>query len=425
MTRTAFVLAVVAMTAAATLAAARPAAAEDYELTVTQRRSMLDASRVAPFTFSVRLHPTSTVQRLDGYGTLCVSTPQNWNLVEAVQIPPLARGETKTVTARLRAVGTWTGTRTAYFTAAIPGSTCTANGLAPTGQSNRVDESVSTVAMVQTGPSGTVQNPEPVSVDRVEVQSVTITPQPAHRDQQLTIKMVGRYNFGQPLARLQVRVRKGNEIIGQGYKENLTAHSTFEITATWRGVPGTHSFTGEVDIDNLLGEAAGHRGNNTKSATVTVSEQTAPAAGPGHTAILTGAGPNGPGGSIAPKGSDIPKIARVRLENTPLGWIGVALVCNAKTSIAYDTARDGRRYYSGTPNDFVPGNYNPNGHSRCPGGLTNSGAFEVQFPVDKFPTETCWVQHTFTVTGGSGSDSHTFKTAGTDPCRGPRPPFNR
>ena len=420
---------IVALSLAAVLCAAGagPALAQDYELTVASRRSMLDASRTAPFTFDVRPHPSSTVQRLDGYGRLCVGAAQNWDLVEAVQVPPLARGETKQISARLRALGTWTGTRTATFTAATPGSTCTANGLAPTGQSNRLDESVSTIAMTQSGPSGTVVT-TPLTVDRVEVVSLTITPQPAHKDQLLTIKMVGRYKFGQRLDRLQVRVRRGNETIGLGHKENLTAHSTFEITATWRGVPGTHTFTGDVDIDNLLGESGDQRANNSKSATVTVSDQTAPRTdAPRGTAILTGTGP-GAGGDITPKApaaSDVPKIARVRTENSPLGWVGIALVCNAKTSIVYDTARDGRRWYSGTPNDFHPGNFNASGHSACPSNLTNRGAFEVQFPIDKWQTETCWVQHTFTVTGGGGSDSFTFKTAGKDQCRGPRPPFNR
>jgi hypothetical protein len=396
-----------AMAVGFTFGASAVAAAADYQIAVASRPPALATNRTGVYSFTIRLDPASSLQRLDGNGMLCVSHSQFWEWTAPVVIPPISRGETKTVNATIKAKGDWTGTKPVIFTAASPASTCSASGIAPSGQSNRIEENLGT-APTLVAPIGVA--PPNYEFDLIEVESITFTPQVPLSGQPVSIKMTGRYKGGQPLPQLQLRIRRGNQVIGQTVRQNVAPRSTFEFTAQWPAVHGAYGFLAEADVDNLAGEGPSALPNNRKNGTVIVEAAPANPSTPPAT-----------GGSPA---TDVPDIVAVRAVPNPLGWVGYVLVCNARSSAMYQTRRDNTPYYSGGPSDFFPGNFIPH-DPRCPSGAANKASFEIRFPIDKWPVETCWVSHTFTVTGAGGSDSFTYRTEGRDRCRGPRPGFNR
>src|SRR5687768_10462965 len=88
------------------------ARAEDYLIEVIQRPidGRLDPnSRTGRYLFRVKIHPNSTLERIDGTGKICVADTARfkWSLDNpSPQVPPLqSRSDTKEVEAVVRATG--------------------------------------------------------------------------------------------------------------------------------------------------------------------------------------------------------------------------------------------------------------------------------------------------------------------------------
>ncbi|MGI9065866.1 MAG: CARDB domain-containing protein [Pyrinomonadaceae bacterium] len=140
---------------------AQAARAEDYLIEVIERpgNNQFDpTNRTARYKFRIKIHPNSTLERIDGFGKICVADTAffKWSLGGPPQVLPLqSRTDSKAVEGIVKATGDWTGQKNAYFSVALPGSECAGNGLSPAGQSNRAQESARLTPVLNI-PSGLV-----------------------------------------------------------------------------------------------------------------------------------------------------------------------------------------------------------------------------------------------------------------------------
>ena len=161
--------------------ATQSARAEDYFIEVVERpgNDQFDtANRTGRYKFRIKIHPNSPLERIDGVGKLCVADTAffKWSLGSSPQVQPLqSRADSKAVEAMVKATGDWTGQKNVYFSVAFPGSECGSNGLSPASQSNRAQESVRLLPVLNlpSGPINAIGPSGSLAPYRLKVQPLT------------------------------------------------------------------------------------------------------------------------------------------------------------------------------------------------------------------------------------------------------------